>query len=244
MTDATVGLEGTTGWLQQDLRKVAAAATAGLVCGFVVNGVGSRLAMMLLARLNPQVTGRISDDGFRMGQFTLADTAGLVLFGTAVGVLGGLVFLTLRSLRFGPGWFRTTSMTVGPAVVVGSMLIHDDGIDFRVLEPVWLAIGLFLALPAIFAASVSWLTDRWTGGGAWAMRRGRGWWFGLSPLVVAGPALLVVIAAFGLRAVRQEAPALRSATATPWFAGMARLALVVVFLAALRDLGQTILALT
>ncbi len=139
---------------------MAAAATAGLVCGFAVNGVGSRLAMMLLARLNPQVTGRISDDGFRMGQFTLADTAGLVFFGTAVGVLGGLLFLALRNLQFGPGWFRVASMTVGPAVVVGSLLVHDEGIDFHVLEPVWLAIALFVTLPAVFALCVSWLTDR------------------------------------------------------------------------------------
>jgi hypothetical protein len=121
-------------WLIRDLRKVAAAGMAGLLLGFLVGGWGSRLAMMLLARLNPTATGVVSDDGFLMGRFDLADTMNLVLFGTAVGVLGGLVFLVVRQLRFGPEWFRTASMVVGPAVVIGSMLIHTDGVDFRILS--------------------------------------------------------------------------------------------------------------
>lgn len=223
---------------------MAAAATAGLVCGFAVNGVGSRLAMMLLARLNPQVTGRISDDGFRMGQFTLADTAGLVVFGTAVGVLGGLLFLALRNLQFGPGWFRVASMTVGPAVVVGSLLVHDEGIDFHVLEPVWLAIALFVVLPAVFALCVSWLTDRWTKGEAWTMRTGPTWLLGLLPLVLTVPALPVVAGAFGARALHQSAPAVRRVVARFSFAFVVRGILVAVFLAAFTQLFQTIRALT
>jgi hypothetical protein len=35
--------------------------------GLLVGGVGSRLAMMLLARLNPGIAGVTSDDGFIMG---------------------------------------------------------------------------------------------------------------------------------------------------------------------------------
>ena len=37
---------------------------AGALLGLLVGGVGSRLAMLLLARLNPEATGVISDDGF------------------------------------------------------------------------------------------------------------------------------------------------------------------------------------
>lgn len=229
-------VERTPVWLRQDLRKVAAAATAGLVAGFVVNGVGSRLAMMLLARLNPQVTGRLSDDGFRMGQFTLSDTFGLVAFGTAVGVLGGLIFLAVRSLRFGPSWFRVASMTVGPAVVVGSMLVHTDGIDFRVLQPTWLAIALFVALPAVYALAVSWLTDRWTRPDGWAMRTPRAWMAGLPPLVLIGPALGALAAGMIARSMHQTVPALRRLTALPHWALLVRAALVGVFLVALRDL--------
>jgi hypothetical protein len=236
--------ERTSTWLRQDLRKVSAAATAGLVAGFVVNGVGSRLAMMLLARLNPQVTGRLSDDGFRMGQFTLADTAGLVFFGTAVGVLGGLLFLAVRHLRFGPAWFRTASIVVGPAVVVGSMLVHTDGIDFRVLEPTWLAIGLFVALPGLFAFVVSGLVDHWLRDDAWPQRTKRVWAAGLVAVILLGPAMLPVAGGLLARGAHQVIPALRNVTATRVWGNAVRGALIVVFALALRSLLADVVVLT
>lgn len=215
---------------------MSAAATAGLIAGLVVNGVGSRLAMMLLARLNPQVTGRLSDDGFLMGQFSLADTFGLVTFGTALGVLGGLLFLALRGLRFGPQWFQVASMTVGPAVVVGAMLVHTDGIDFRVLHPTWLAIALFVALPGLFALAVSWLTDRWTRPESWAFRTRRAWLAGLPLLIVIAPALPVAALGAGARVLHQTVPAVRRLMAAPAWPNLVRTGLVAVFLLSLRGL--------
>jgi phosphotransferase system glucose/maltose/N-acetylglucosamine-specific IIC component len=35
------------------------------------------------------------------------------------------------------------------------MLVHADGIDFHVLKPQWLAIGLFVALPAVFGPAIA-----------------------------------------------------------------------------------------
>ncbi|HEX9766655.1 MAG TPA: hypothetical protein VGA36_07805 [Nitriliruptorales bacterium] len=230
-------------WIQQDLRKVAGAASAGLVAGFVVNGVGSRLAMMLLARLNPQVTGLVSDDDFVMGQFTLGDTVSLVAFGTLVGVLGGLLYLTVRQLRFGPQWFRTASMTIGPAVVVGSMLVHTDGIDFRVLEPAWFAISLFVALPGVFAFAVMRLTDRWTRPEAWPMRTRRAWVLGLLPLVSLGPVLLLLAAGVTFRVIHATVPRVRHLLDRPAAPVTARLALIVVFALALRSLIADVVTL-
>ena len=40
------------------LRRLAAVTCAGAVLGLLVGGFGSRLALMLLANLNPQVAGR------------------------------------------------------------------------------------------------------------------------------------------------------------------------------------------
>ncbi|MEX2374543.1 MAG: hypothetical protein WD942_03030 [Dehalococcoidia bacterium] len=223
-------------WIVRDLRMLAAAATAGLVVGFVVNGWGSRLAMMLLARLNPDATGRISDDGFRIGQFGLGDTLSLVLFATAVGVLGGLVFLAVRGLRFRPPWFRVVSMTVGPAVVVGAMLVHTDGVDFRILRPVWLAIALFVALPALYAYAVMRIADRWLREDSWFLRGGRGWWIGLAPLVLAAPALPLLAVGAMARITYQSAPTVRRLLPPRVATTAARLALVGVFLVAAGDL--------
>lgn len=201
---------GRSDWLEDDLRKVAAAVTAGAVTGLVVNGVGGRLAMLLMARLNPQATGRVSDDGFVMGRFVLSSTLNLLVIGTVFGVLGGLVFLAVRQLRFGPAWFRTASITIGPAVVVGSMLVHTDGVDFRLLQPAWLAIALFVALPGVFALAVSRLVDRWTAEGSWFRTGGRNRLWALTPIALAIPAApALAVAAIG-RTVYQSVPSLRS----------------------------------
>jgi hypothetical protein len=38
--------------------------------------------------------------------------------------------------------------------------VEAEGIDFRLLEPLWLAIGLFVFLPGAWGASVAITTDR------------------------------------------------------------------------------------
>lgn len=232
----TPGDESFSDRLVGDLRRLAAAATAGLLLGFLVNGVGSRLAMMLLANLNPEVTGLVSDDGFVMGQFTLSDTAGLVAFGTIIGALGGALYLVVRPLRFGPRWFQLASVSIGPAVVVGSMLVHPDGIDFRLLEPLWLAVGLFVLLPGLFALGVSLLVDRWLQPDAWPMRSRRWWAAGLVPLVALGPGLAFVAVAVAAHAGASSVERVRTIATAPAARNVVRAAFVVVFLLGLRAL--------
>ncbi|MBW3618942.1 MAG: hypothetical protein KY461_01745, partial [Actinobacteria bacterium] len=71
MATAVVVSQGTwAGEIVAAGRRFAAISLAGALSGVLVGGVGGRLAMLLIARLNPQATGRISDDGFRMGTFT------------------------------------------------------------------------------------------------------------------------------------------------------------------------------
>jgi hypothetical protein len=232
-----------TGWLEDDLRKVAAAATAGSVAGLVINGVGSRFAMMLLARLNPQATGRVSDDGFVMGHFLLSATLNLLLVGTAFGVLGGLVFLAVRQLRFGPPWVRTASITIGPAVVVGAMLVHTDGIDFRLLQPTWLAIALFVALPGLFAYTVSRLTDRWSAEGSW-FRTGSRWrLWALTPLMFALPLAPLLAVAVAARVVYQSVPRLRTVRIRHGLHLVTRAGFMGVFVLGVVDLTRDVLVL-
>ena len=119
--------------------------------------------MYVLAQLNPEEAGVKTDDGFEMGQFTLSGTLNLLIITTVIGVIGGLVFLALRGLRFGPPWFRVLSMPVGVTIVVGSLLVHSDGVDFTLLQPWWLAVSLTLAVPFVYTLMVSALADRWLG---------------------------------------------------------------------------------
>jgi hypothetical protein len=189
-------VDGWRGSAQLAARRMGALTAVGALLGLVVGGVGGRLAMMLLARLNPEATGVTSDDGFTIGQFTLSDTLNLLLIGTLLGVVGAGFYALLRGLRIGPRWFQVLCIGAGPAVVVGAVLVHTDGVDFELLKPTWLAIVLFVAIPGIYATLLTLLAER--------MLRPGGWWertplpLALAPLVLwIGPqaALLVIVAA-------------------------------------------------
>jgi hypothetical protein len=135
--------------------------TAGVSCGAIVIGVGSRLSMLLLRVTTGQaVHGVQSDDDFRIGQVTLAGTYSLVGLGAIVGVIGAATYLLVRTWLIGPLWLRRTTTGAASAVVAGAMLVHDDGIDFHLLTPTWLAIGLFVALPGLFGVAISATVDR------------------------------------------------------------------------------------
>ena len=136
---------------------------AGALSGFVVGGLGGRLFMFVLAELNPEEAGVLTDDGVPIGQFTLSGTLNLLGITTVIGVIGGLVFLALRGLRFGPRWFRVLSMPVGATIVIGAMLVHSEGVDFTLLQPVELGVAMTLAVPFLYTLLLAWLADRWLG---------------------------------------------------------------------------------
>jgi len=149
--------------MRQVLRRLGIAVLAGAISGFVVGGIGGRLFMFVLAELNPEDAGIRTDDDVPIGQFTLDGTLNLFLITTVIGVIGGLVFFALRGLRFGPRWFRVLSMPVGATLVVGSMLVHSDGVDFTLLQPVELGVAMTLAVPFFYTLLVAALADRWLG---------------------------------------------------------------------------------
>jgi hypothetical protein len=146
-------------------RRLGLALLAGAVAGLVAGGIGGRLIMLILSRLNPLAKGTISDDGFVMGQFTAAGTANLLVVTTIMGAIGGLVWVALRGLRFGPSWWRTLSMPLGATLVIGNMMVHSDGIDFVLLDPPLVAVGLTLLVPLLATVLVTALGDRWIGHG-------------------------------------------------------------------------------
>ena len=132
------------------VRYVLTALPVAIATGVLCVGGLSRLAMSLLASRNPQAHGRTTDDGFEMGVVTLSGSANLAVVGVAVGVVGWLTYLVARPLLFGPAWFRWFCLSIPPGVVAASLVVHPDGVDFTVLEPLWLTVGLFVAVPATY----------------------------------------------------------------------------------------------
>ena len=226
-------------------RRLAVATAAGAVCGLLVGGVGGRLAMLLLARLAPETAGITSDDGFVIGQLTLSGTLNLLLVATLLGVLGSGFYFVLRTLMIGPRWFQVVSISLGPAVVVGAMLVHSDGVDFTFLRPTWLAIALFVAIPGLYAALLTVLCERWLRPDGRLLRARRRvvfpWlilWLPIAPV----PLVLALAWSLVVRARKQVATrALVEHPAIPW---LARLSLVVVFVFFLTELVGDIAILT
>ena len=127
---------------------------ASAAVGVLTIGVLSRLMMFLFARLNPDADGVISDDGFEMGRFTLSGSVNLALVGLGFGVLSGVLYLLLEPLLVGPGWFASLSLSVGAGTVGAANLVHSDGVDFTLLGPLWLTVGLCTLLPVVHVALV------------------------------------------------------------------------------------------
>jgi hypothetical protein len=225
-------------------RRLAAVTAAGALVGLVVGGLGGRLAMSALAALNPTAAGLTSDDGFVIGQVTLSGTLNLMLAGTMLGVLGAAIYTVLRPLMIGPAWFRLLSIGLGPAVVVGDRLVHVDGVDFAILDPVWLAIALFVLIPGVYAVALSLLAERWLAADGFFARAT--WPRALAPLVLFGPLVpVLVVLALGHLALdvvrRRSGGAVPGAAAAGW---VARALLAVVFCLALASLAEKTSVLT
>src|SRR5688500_17459854 len=156
---------GRAGWrrerwaaLEPFARRVSATVLIGALAGAVVGGLGGRLAMrVLFLTTGDHVKGVISDDGFVMGRFTLADTVSLVVVAAVGGVFGAFLYLAAQPMvaTFGA---RTPLMAAAfYGVFGGALIVEPEGVDFVLLEPVALAIALFVLLPALYGALVSWL---------------------------------------------------------------------------------------
>lgn len=123
--------------------------------------------MGILASQNPEEKGVISDDGFEMGRISSGGTAQLLFTTLEIGLLAALIYLALRTLAFGPAWFRIASLTVGGTVVFGALLIDDGGVDFTLLDPDWLPVILFLAIPLIYVPLAALLIEHWLRPTSW-----------------------------------------------------------------------------
>jgi hypothetical protein len=166
---------------------------AGVLYGAVVAGLGSRLAMLLLRITSPDsINGRQSDDDFTIGTFTIGGTYNLLVLGALVGMLGAGTYRLVRPWLIGPLWFRRLTTGLAAGVVAGSMLVHADGIDFRLLKPTWLAIGLFVILPGVFGTFIGPVVDRVASSSSWT-RRGRfRWVLPLASLLAFPPSIVIV----------------------------------------------------
>jgi hypothetical protein len=232
--------------LLRGARVLGTVTAVGVLCGWFAAGVVSRLAMFLLIALNPVADGLTSDDGFEMGTFTLAGSANLMFVaGTLLGVLGAGIYVALRGLMVGPRWFRVLSVSLGGGTVVASQLVHAEGVDFTLLGPLWLAVALFVLVPAVFVTLLTLVAERLLARdrppSAYLWVPGLAAWLVVFPLLPLLAALALGALALGALRRRPTGQRLLASPVGPW---VLRAALSVVFALAVLDIARDVRLLT
>jgi hypothetical protein len=162
-------------------RAIAAGVAAGFVAGLVIGGIGGRIAMLILRLTSdPSLHGLETDDGFIIG-IVSTSTVFLLMLTAMLGALGGLAYLIVRSWipsRTRRWWFGALSALIG-----GAQIIRPGGIDFTRLEPLWLAVVMFVAIPGGYGVLTSVLAERYLAPGS-GFRRSRAAPFALIPVAL------------------------------------------------------------
>lgn len=162
--------------------------------GLLIVGIGSRLAMLALRFTSPRwVRGIESDDGFTIGRFTLSGSYNLLMLGAVAGLLALIVYSFVEPFLLGPSWLQRATLASGSGAVVGSMLVHADGIDFNLLQPAWFAVALFVALPALFAAFFGDALRFASADHRWINQPGARQWLVPAAAVAATPMTIVIL---------------------------------------------------
>ncbi len=146
------------------LRDIARGGLTGLIVGVVGGGIGGRIAMRIAALLVPSSSGAFTENGNRIGDITVVGTLGLMVFGLAVGVFAGAIWVVVSPWIPGRG-LRRGIATVPLAVAVGGIiLIAGDNRDFLILDhhPAVVAVllGLIAVIGLLFPLVDDWLDRR------------------------------------------------------------------------------------
>jgi len=166
MSDRTSSDDGSPGWAAATVTSAGIVGVAGTLAGLVWGGVGGRIAMRILfLTSDDSVRGMTSDAGFEIGTISLG-TAFLVVFAAIAGAIIGMFGGLLRMVTAGPTWLVGLGAGLASAAFFGALLVTPEGVDFNVLDPLWLGVTLFVVLPGLWAASTVVV-------GEWLARPGR-----------------------------------------------------------------------
>lgn len=222
------------------LRRAWLAGAAGGFAGFLIGGVGGRLAMFIL-RLTSEdfARGVESDDGFTIGRFSL-ETGFLLIITAALGSVAAVLYVSVRPAL--PTRWRRAMWATACGAIGGAVIIHSDGVDFRLLEPTSLAIAMFIAIPAGGGWLMAYFIDRWQPW--WAKNRRRTAIASLAvvPIFLAGVGIVpgAVIVATAVVAILTQVGALRTIASHVALRGAVCLGLAGLTIFALVDLTDDV----
>ena len=133
----------------------------GIAAGFLVGGIAGRLIMRILAMVNEEKAGVMTENGNITGEITASGTLGLIIFvGLISGVIGGLVFVMIRRWLPGGGLLKGVVFGLILLCFFGSILFDPDNIDFALFGPRQLSVGLFALLFPLYGVVASLFVER------------------------------------------------------------------------------------
>ena len=128
-------------------RAMAVGMLPGALAGLIAGGVGSRLAMRVMAATSTAaVQGTETEFGAIVGEITFRGTLFLLIAGALVGALGGLSYMAIRRLLPWSGWAGGLVFGLLLLGVFGRLIIDPNNFDFDVLDPAALAVAMFAAI--------------------------------------------------------------------------------------------------
>ncbi len=153
--DPTATLRATQSRIGVLARNIAVGALAGFLAGIVTGGLGSRLAMRIIAvTAGSDMQGVLTDQEVPVGEITAGGTVFLILFGGFMGVIGGLIYAGLRPWVAGTGRWRGVVFGVFLLATLGWTVIEGDNKDFHLFGSSLLNIAIFASLFILFGVVV------------------------------------------------------------------------------------------
>lgn len=150
-----------------------------------------------------RVRGLLSDDGFEIGRIS-AGTVFLLIVTTILGTIAGTAYGIARTILQGPLWVVSAGVGAATAALMGASLVTPDGVDFRLLGPLWLLVTMFVFIPGAWGVTVVVLTERLlrsgflfahapgtVGAGRWAAAAGAVVWLALAGGMASGTLELI-----------------------------------------------------
>ena len=145
-------------------RHVALLGVASFISGVLVGGVGGRIIMRISAiAAGPETVGRLTENGNRVGEFTIVGTIILIVFvGGFAGAAGSVIVVGSDP------WLKWMGPLQGLGFGLVALAASGDGspfnsVDFFLLDPAALNVAMFVGLHFAFGLAVSgfyWLLDR------------------------------------------------------------------------------------
>ncbi|MEA2446777.1 MAG: hypothetical protein QOK47_414 [Actinomycetota bacterium] len=178
-------------------KTLASALLPGAISGFFAFGLGSRLAMRVMAATSgPEAQGLRTEADEIVGRITFEGSMFLIVAGTVIGAGAGLVYLVIKPWLPKQRWKRTAIFCAVMLALVGRTLVDSNNRDFDILSPAALAVAMFTVMPLLYGALFVQLYDRIEP----FMMKQRSRWVNvglvvpcLLPLALGGPVSLVLL---------------------------------------------------